>query len=487
MGATNRSFPLPNTGPARDVRPLVHFSAPRGWLNDPNGLVSFDGEHHLFYQHNPDAAAWGPMHWGHAVSDDLVAWNDLPTALSPDELGMIFSGSAVVDTNNAGGFGRDALVAAFTYHSEGGQSQAVAWSDDSGRTFTKFAGNPVIPSVAERPMCRDPKVFWYSRGPSGHWVMALSAGHEIWIYISNDLRTWNRTDTVTGFDLALGSLETPDLFELEADDGTTHWVVAVGASDGAPAGGSGTAVCIGDFDGERFDARTDPEWVDHGSDFYAAQSWNGVADGRRIWIAWMGNWPRDFSPRPDVPWRGQMSIPRELSLRAIDDGHYRLIQTPIRELDRYRSAGHDEASVVVGPRGYEPQVQGRALDIALDGIERHDGTLDIVCSRSGEHVVVTVELAESMISVTHPPRAADRIGTGNRRTRRTEITLNPDPIGLRILLDTSSIEVLCGATAISDLLEGDDAPWTLQVAAKPGELTIDHVRINPLEPPTRGG
>lgn len=169
---------------ADPYHPAYHFTPPANWLNDPNGLVVYAGEYHLFYQHHPHSSVWGPMHWGHAVSRDLVHWQHLPIALAPDEHGMIFSGCAVIDWHNTAGFGPEAMIAIFTHHTESHlQAQSLAWSLDRGRTWTKYAGNPVLfPSPGQRDF-RDPKVFWYGPAVTGHWVMVLAAGDAVHFYI----------------------------------------------------------------------------------------------------------------------------------------------------------------------------------------------------------------------------------------------------------------------------------------------------------------
>lgn len=448
-------------------RPVVHLTAPVGWLNDPNGLVSVDREHHLFFQHNPDDTRFGAMHWGHAVSSDFVTWRHLPSALAPDEHGIVYSGSAVIDSNDTAGFGRGAVVAVFTYHTEQSEAQALAWSQDAGRTFTKFTGNPVLPPDPDRPMCRDPRVFRFGDAIDGHWVMVLAAGHELWIHSSKDLRTWERRDVVATFDPGGAPLEMPDLFELRADDGTSQWVLSVGCTVGAPAGGSGTAYTVGDFDGARFTAAAAPRWVDHGRHFYAAQTWNDLRD-RRVWIAWMGNWSDGAEPLVTTPWRGQLSLPRELALEADGDG-YRLVQAPVRELERFRRAGAVERAITVGPDGWRSSVTGRALDVVLTGIEPGtDATLDIACVRAGREVVVSVRSDVLIVPI-------------GSSVRRVELLSPPTARDVRIVLDVTSIEVWCGGAAVSEALEGDDAVWRVELRAGAGEVCIDEVAIHRLE------
>ncbi|HLF88929.1 MAG TPA: glycoside hydrolase family 32 protein, partial [Anaerolineales bacterium] len=271
---------------------------------------------------------------------DLVNWQHLPIALYPDEHGTIFSGSAVVDWHNTAGLGREALVAIFTHHSESAwQSQSLAYSTDKGRTWTKYAGNPVLEPPNNIRNFRDPKVFWYGDAETGHWVMAVTGGNVILFFSSHDLKTWEPTG---GFGFGYGSTEgiweTPDLFPLPVDGRQdTRWVLTVGVGNGGPVGGTGTQYFVGHFDGENFTSENPKNiilWADFGADFYAAQSWSYEPDGRRFWIGWMNNW-RYADRIPTTTWRGAFTLPRELSLRNTPDG-IRLVQTPIPALRTLR-------------------------------------------------------------------------------------------------------------------------------------------------------
>lgn len=323
------------------MRPRLHFTPPANWLNDPNGLVHYAGEYHLFYQHHPHSLDWGPMHWGHAVSRDLIHWQHLPVALAPDDAGMIFSGSAVVDWHNTAGFGAQALVAIYTCHKEPGhvETQALAYSLDAGRTWQKYPGNPVLTNPGLRDF-RDPKVFWHE----DHWVMCLAAGREIRFYTAPNLRDWTPSGTFAPQGLLPeGAVwETPDLFQLPvAGSGATRWVLTLGVNAGAPAGGSGACYFVGRFDGRTFTAEemrngasTPPSallhWMDYGPDFYAPQTWSDAPNARRICLGWMSNW-RYAALTPAAAWRGMFSLPRELTLIETDEG-FRLVQQPIAEI-----------------------------------------------------------------------------------------------------------------------------------------------------------
>ncbi len=315
-------------------RPVFHFTPETGWMNDPNGMVYFDGEFHLFYQYNPYGNRWQNMHWGHAVSTDLVSWTYLPVALAPDSLGAVFSGSAVVDVINTAGFGKNAMVAIYTSAGKV-QSQSIAYSTDRGRTFTKYDGNPVIPNQGIADF-RDPKVMWHAN--SGQWVMSLATKQTITFYGSPDLKNWNRlSEFGNGIGSHAGVWECPDLFPLEYM-GQEKWVLLVSINPGGPNHGSATQYFIGNFDGKTFvaDPLPYPLWLDYGRDNYAGVTWSHVpeSDGRRIFIGWMSNW--DYAN--DVPtqlFRSATTVPRELGI--VNNGKHLVVSSnPVEELKSLR-------------------------------------------------------------------------------------------------------------------------------------------------------
>ena len=328
-------------------RPQFHFSPQKGWMNDPNGLVYLDGEYHLFYQHYPDSTVWGPMHWGHAVSTDLTHWQHLPIALYPDSLGYIFSGSAVLDENNTSGFGtatQKPLVAIFTYHNiewekagrKDRESQGIAYSLDKGRTWTKYAQNPVLKNQGDVDF-RDPKVFWYAA--TKRWIMPLATGNHLDIYTSANLKNWEKASEFGKNDGAHGGVwECPDLFPLQTKDGTEKWVLIQNIGRGAVNGGSGTQYFVGSFDGKTFKNDNPPAqtlWLDYGADNYAGVTWFNAPNDRRIFIGWMSNWDDYATKVPTKSWRSATTVPRELSLQATEEG-FRLFQKPVVELEKLR-------------------------------------------------------------------------------------------------------------------------------------------------------
>ena len=316
-------------------RPQYHFSPQYGWTNDPNGMVYHNGEYHLFFQYNPYGCKWGNMHWGHAVSKDLVQWEELPYALAPDKLGAIYSGCVVIDKDNTAGFGKDAMVAIFTSAGEQ-QVQSLAYSLDNGRSFTKYEGNPVLshPTIVD---FRDPKVFWYA--PTQQWIMSLATSQSITFYSSKNLKEWTQlSEFGEGIGNHDGVWECPDLFPLTYE-GQTKWVLFVSINPGSPNGGSATQYFIGNFDGETFspDPLPYPLWIDYGRDNYAGVTWNNVPaeDGRRLFIGWMSNW--DYSNEvPTTNFRNAMTLARTLSL-AHNGEHLVVASKPVKEIERLRN------------------------------------------------------------------------------------------------------------------------------------------------------
>ncbi len=324
---------------AEPFRPAYHFTPEKNWINDPNGLVYFDDEYHLFYQYNPHGDQWGHMSWGHAVSKDLLKWEHLPLALAEEDGIMIFSGSAVIDWKNSSGFGvgdQPPMVAIYTGHRDGHQDQRLAFSNDKGRTWTKYGDNPVLD--LNLPDFRDPKVIWHEQ--TERWVMAvsLSKDDKVSFFSSPDLKLWTHLSDFGPAGSTEGLWECPDLFKLpvKSTAGIEKWVLLLNVSPGAPAGGSGCQYFIGDFDGKTFtlDPGQSPDealWLDYGADNYAFVTWSDIPedDGRRIGIGWMNNW--GYAGKiPTRPWRGAMTLPRELSVLKTNEG-IRLLQQPVKE------------------------------------------------------------------------------------------------------------------------------------------------------------
>ena len=341
-------------------RPQFHFTPKTNWTNDPNGLIHYKGEFHLFFQHNPFGIDWGNMTWGHAVSPDLVHWKQLPHALHPDELGTIFSGSGVVDWNNTAGFqtGDEAVLVNF-YTSAGSHApepvpftQSIAYSNDRGRSWTKYEGNPVIEHIVGSN--RDPKVIWHE--PTQKWVMALYLDkNDYALFGSTNLKEWTRLS-----DLQIPDTECPDIFELPVDGDleNTRWVFW----------GAAGKYYIGDFDGTTFTPEGEAHRADYGANFYAAQTWSDVpaSDGRCIQIAWMSG-----SNPPDMPFNQQMSFPCELTLRTTAEG-IRLHREPVAEIQNIHAYTHAWSDIALKPdedllAGLTGELFDIRAEIALNG------------------------------------------------------------------------------------------------------------------------
>ncbi len=322
-------------------RNQFHFSPEANWMNDPNGMVYYDGEYHLFYQYYPDSTVWGPMHWAHAVSPDMVHWEHLPIALYPDSLGLIFSGSAVVDHQNTSGFGKDGkapLIAIFTHHLMAGekaggnqyQYQSIAYSNDRGRSWTKYEGNPVVSNPGIKDF-RDPKVIWHEE--SQKWVMVFAAYDKVRIYNSPDLKDWTFTSEF-GIPGDKRLWECPDLFPMQVEGSDeTKWVLITSIQKEGPNGGTATSYFVGDFDGKTFKGDHKKQyWADYGKDNYAMVTWSDVpsSDGRRLALGWMSNW-QYAQIVPSEKWRSAMTLPRVLTLHK-HGNDYRMRSMPVKEL-----------------------------------------------------------------------------------------------------------------------------------------------------------
>ena len=436
------------------LRPQFHFSPARNFMNDPNGLVFFEGEYHLFYQHNPEGDRWGHMSWGHAVSPDLLHWRHLPVALREEAGIMAFSGSVVVDQEDRSGLcgGKPCLVAVYTGHTKDRQTQNLAVSRDRGRTFTKYAGNPVLD--LGRKDFRDPKVFWHV--PSARFVMVtvLPDEHKVRFFGSRDLLHWEKLSDFGPAGAQGGVWECPDLFVLpvEGEPGVTRWVLDVDLNPGGVAGGSADQYFVGTFDGTSFKADEPAgttRWADYGKDFYATLSFANLsrADGRPVWMGWMSNWLY-ANDEPTAPWRGVQSIPRSLALRRLPEG-LRLVQEPIAELlalrTRQEPVGVARAGALPGSADIELEIVRGAWKEAGLRLTNEVGE-EVVVGVTAEPLEVFVDRLRSRRGPFHEAYPGRHAGPVRWRGRAGDL------IQLRVLFDRSTIEVFAndGEAVISD-------------------------------------
>ncbi len=345
-------------------RPVYHHTPAYGWMNDPNGMFYKDGVYHLYFQHNPYGSTWGNMTWGHSTTTDLVNWNYEGLAIKPDAWGAVFSGSAVVDYDNTAGFGKNAVVAFYTSAKSSPwgdtQSQSMAYSLDNGKTFVKYAYNPVVTS-SKRDF-RDPKVFWYA--PDKHWVMILAGGQEMDIYSSKNLKDWKYESSFGAKQGAHGGVwECPDLVELPVEGAKEKkWVLICNINPGGPFGGNAAQYFVGTFDGKKFvnESPTQTKWMDWGKDHYATVTFSNAPGGRCIALGWMSNWQYQ-TVLPTLQYRGSNTIARDLTLYR-QDGELLLRCTPSPEIEKARmqkvsvpsfkvSDSYDLASLLEGNDG----------------------------------------------------------------------------------------------------------------------------------------
>jgi len=475
-------------------RPQFHFTPAKNFMNDPNGLVYYKDEYHLFYQYNPQGAEWGHMSWGHAISADMLHWRHLPVAI-PEEPGryMIYSGSAVVDWRNSSGLCSSAgpndsscLVAIYTAAGVHSQRQHLAFSNDRGRTWTNYSGNPVVD--LKQPDFRDPKVFWYE--PQKKWIMVAVFADEKQVKVldSRDLKTWNVRSTFGPVGEGNGQWECPDLFELPVDGqpGARKWVMVVNRNPGAPAGGTGVQYFVGGFDGAKFTNETPPGrelWADYGRDFYATNSFSDIpaADGRRIWIGWMSNW-QYANAEPTKLWRGAQSLPRALRLKTFPDG-VRLIQTPIKEAQSLRSNERLRVSNLS-----VQQVNERIKSAGITG-----ATLEMEAEIPGEGAgEIGFRLRKGPSEETVVAVSSERREIFIDRKRSDEASFSPDfpgrhsaslrwtsPIKLHIFLDRSSVELFAndGETVLTERIYPSPGSVAVEAFASSGGGKIQSLAI----------
>lgn len=403
-------------------RPVYHHTPAYGWMNDPNGMFYKDGLWHLYYQFNPYGSQWENMTWGHSTSTDLMHWKFEGKAVEPDAWGTIFSGSAVVDHNNTAGFGNGSVVAMYTSAGEN-QTQSLAYSTDNGKTFTKYAGNPVITS--NTPDFRDPHMFWNE--DIKKWNMILAEGQHMNIYSSADLKEWT-LESQFGAEYGNhgGVWECPDLMKMRVRGTDKYkWMLICNINPGGPFGGSATQYFVGDFDGKKFTCETAPEvtrWMDYGKDHYATVTFDNAPNGRRVAIAWMSNW-QYANQVPTQQYRSANSIARDLGLFEYKGETYCSV-TPSPEMTAARS-----------------KKTSKALSEACEAVVNVKGNATITLSNDkGEKVVMTYNAKAETFEM-------DRTKSGKTDFSNEFAAVTKAPTygkisQFRIFIDKSSVEVL---------------------------------------------
>ncbi|GGW60950.1 glycoside hydrolase family 32 protein [Alishewanella tabrizica] len=480
-------------------RPQFHFTPQQQWMNDPNGMVYLDGEYHLFYQYNPYANVWGPMHWGHAISKDLVHWQQQPVALYPDKHGTIFSGSAVVDWHNTAGFGtkdNPALVAIFTYHDHlqenlGAttyQSQGLAYSLDKGRTWIKYQGNPVLNSPDVKDF-RDPKVMWHA--DSARWVMSLAVKNKISFYSSTDLKNWQHTgDFGEGIGAHGGVWECPDLIKMRVNGSDEEkYVLLVSITPGGPNGGSATQYFVGDFDGKTFTIDpafnqqlsaaevTSPSkqpaiWLDYGTDNYAGVTWSDVpkADGRHLFIGWMSNWQYAIKV-PTERWRSAMTIVRELQLEQLN-GQYIISSKPVDSLSTLITETHSVNNITLAAAQPVDVVKlAKASELGqkvqLDLELNQASVVELSFNNAKNNLKVIIDAAAGELILDRTAAGLADFDVNFPSVQRAPLKIEKGVLHLEIFLDRASIEIFAdkGRTVMTSIVFPEQPYTKLNISA----------------------
>lgn len=474
-------------------RPSYHFSPDHNWTNDPNGLVYYKGEYHIFYQFNPFGNRWGHMSWGHAVSQDLLHWRHLPVAIEEyvknGDSTMIFSGSAVVDSNNTTGFfAKDSagIVAMYTSHIHNGsqqirQHQSIAYSTDRGRTFKLYDGNPVLDEKLKD--FRDPKAFWYE--PEKKWVASIVVPNKFKarFYESKDLKSWRLLSEFGPIGDTAKIWECPDLVQVPMlnDPSTKKWVLII--SNSHPQGPTyvGMQYFVGNFDGKKFTAENPgqyPLYLDYGKDYYAAVTYNNIPkeDGRTLLLGWANNWAyaQDI---PTYPWKSAMTLPREIYLKKTPAGD-RIIQLPSKEVAGLRGESIDYTLL-----GSTIKEQAFEIEYEFKGGSSKNFGLKLITG-SNEETIIGYDRGRKQVYF-------DRMKSGNvtfhpnfPSVERAPAELKDGKLKLHIFVDRSIVEVYIndGEQVITDQIfpTGDD--YKVESFANDGDVSheIHTWKVNPV-------
>ncbi|HET9502496.1 MAG TPA: glycoside hydrolase family 32 protein [Hymenobacter sp.] len=478
--------PVPPATP--QYRPAYHFTPAAHWMNDPNGMVYYQGTYHLFFQYYPGAMVWGPMHWGHATSPDMLTWKEQPIALYPDSLGYIFSGSAVIDKNNTAGFGKDAMVAMFTYHEPKGekagrdnyQTQGLAYSLDAGKTWQKYAQNPVLKNPGIKDF-RDPKVSW--NDATQKWVLTLATLDRITFFSSPNLKDWTK-ESEFGQKLGAhgGVWECPDLFPLTLK-GKQYWVLIVNLNPGGPNGGSATQYFVGQFDGKTFTPFNDKtKWADYGPDEYAGVTFANTGS-RRIFLGWMSNW--EYANQvPTSPWRSAMTIPRELGLRQ-EGAEIYLTSQPAAELTSIAKAPTTLQNVAVkNTVDLTTRLKSTSAKHKLTLKTAQLGSFELLLGNAaGEELVVGYDQAKKQYFIDRSKAGQKDFSpkfTGRATAPRLSAAAGTE---LTLFFDAASVELFAdqGLTTMTEIFFPNKPLTTIKLRSASG-VTFQEISDAPLAP-----
>lgn len=473
-------------------RPQYHYTAEKNMINDPNGLVYMDGEYHLFHQYN----VHDTVEWGHAVSTDLVHWTRLAPALFPDSIGQIFSGAVVVDDTNSSGFQtgtNKVMIAVFTYGQHSGpQSQGLAYSNDKGRTWLMYSGNPIMPNTGQ-PDFRDPNIFWNTT--TSKWNMVLTVGATVNFYTSTNLKTWTYTSNWGATETHPGNWECPNIFPMTVSGtSTTKWVLSVSQDQGAPGGGVGMRYFTGNFDGTTFtpdSAGAAPLWQNYGKDYYAGVTFNNVPaiDGRRLMVAWNDNWQYRFDT-PTTPFNGQLSLVRDLKLQQFPEG-LRLTENPISEYTSIQGTASTWGAQTLTPS--TNLLSGTTGD-ALEIVAKYDTTGATATAfgikvRKGKNqstpVGYNMSTSSMYVDRTNSGVTPNPTGTSPNPNWSVVSSAPLAPVSgevtLHIFVDRSSVEAFGNdREQISDLIFPDQTSVGLETFATGGNVNLTSLTVYPL-------
>lgn len=468
-------------------RPVYHHTPSYGWMNDPNGMFYKDGVWHLYFQHNPYGSKWQNLSWGHSTSKDLINWTPEPEALEPNGLGMVFSGSCALDTNNTAGYGSDAVIGLYT-SADASQTQSLVWSKDNGKTFEFYPANPVITLESE---ARDPNMFWDDNAKQWVLLLAHALEHEMLVFTSPDMKEWTLQSSFgKGIGAQGGVWECPDLFKLNVDGSDEEkWVLVCNLNPGGPVGGSATQYFVGDFDGKTFKADADSEgkiptkWMDYGKDHYATVSWSDAPDNRRTVIGWMSNW-QYAAEVPTMQYRSANTLPRDVSLFRAADGDIYMASKPSPELVALRdklTVNVKKANIRKKAVTYSlPNANGGICEILLDIDARKSKLIDLTISNNaGEKVVMQYDVTAHTLSF-------DRRESGivDFSQDFPAVTVSPTfedkgRISLRIFIDKSSMEVFGnnGQFVMTNLVFPEKPYTTLSISSADGNARLENLKI----------